>query len=282
MRLARRQFILLAGLAAADMLLETQGCGAVSILISSVKQFWQNGLIPLPASICEKIKEPLYAFFDPSLRPYLRSITIVTSTRAQTGYTLTKTSNHESLIVLNPDFFCAARESIHWTDCYSKPPYNMKPEQPVFDDNFLLQVIAHEMFHVIQAHINTDTEGFSREVELWYRDESSGRPTPGGNDAVGTIRSNYTKLVLWWNLYGQPGSPQIETDSEWKKTEYCMRYRHAQQGLEEFAYVGETFLVPTDTASRRNRLSDISDQMYRYYAGVIAPSILELRPERPY
>lgn len=278
MKLARRQFLVLVGLSAIDVILETRGYGAVTLALRTASNILENDLTPVPLDAYEEIVARVCRFFDPALRSYLKSIPIATSNRAQTAYCIVDyPRDNESLIVVSPDFFNTARESKYWRDYYSKPPYDMSPGQPVFSEDFRLHLLAHEMLHIAQTKMQIEIEQFYALVEQWYWNDSFGRPTWCGRIPGEATKSNYTKFVLWWNVYGHPGNPDKEVDNAWQQMVYCERYVQSARGVEEFAYVGATLLVPMDTENRTTRLNEISDGMYNSYSGIIDPAILALR-----
>jgi hypothetical protein len=278
MRLTRRQFLILAGISAVDVILETQGYGVGAFIVSSAHRLYETYLTPASLRMSGKTLNSVYCFFDPSLRPYLKSIPIISSKAARTAYaSVDQPQDKLGFIAVSPDFFSVAQESKYWDDYYSRPPYNMSPDQPVFSEDFRMQLLAHEFLHIAQAHLQIDTDLLFSRVAQWYTDEAYGRPTPGGCCIDSRIEPNWTKYVLWWNLYGHPGNPDEITDSEWKKMEYCERYARSPRGVEEFAYVGETIMVPAETARRKDRLFDLSSAIYDSYVKIIDPSILALR-----
>ena len=266
MRLTRRGFLILVGLSALDVVLETQGYGAISLISKTASRIIGNSVKIVARDDFSDLIDRVCEFFHPDLRPYLKTVRIGTSSAARTAYSHSRDEN-QPLIVVSPDFFNTAAESVYWRDYYSKPPYSMEAGQPVFSEAFRLQLLTHEMMHIAQAKTRIEPGRFYKQVERWYPDESMGRPVRGGG-------ANYTKFVLWWNIYGCPGRPDVENDGDWKRMEYCERYAGSEPGVEEFAYVGETLLVPADVANRAARLRDITPDMRQYYAGVVAPDIL--------
>lgn len=216
--------------------------------------------------------ESVYDGFDPALRAYLRSVPIVTSSRAQTSYSVYR-GDGAAFIALSPDFFKTAAESRYWRSTYSKPPYNLQPDEPAFGEEFRRQLLVHELVHIAQAHLKRDAAAFFADVAEWYRDETAGRPAPGG---TGTA-VNRTKYILWWNVYGQAGVPDDPSDRAWQRMDYCQRYRGLPPGVEEYAYIGDTILCPADARISQARLDEISDAIAEAYRGVISPEVLALR-----
>ncbi len=263
MRLSRSPSVIIAGLLAAGMVL-AQGCTTFGL----VEQRTRVSLAEADSAL-----ESVYDYFDPQLQPYLRSVPIVTTSRAQTSYSVYH-SDDAAYIALSTDFFKTAGESRYWQSTYSRPPYDLGPDDPVFSEDFRRELLVHELMHIAQAHLQRDPEVFLARVTVWYRDESAGRPVPESDFA---IEANRTKYILWWNLFGQAGAPTNPVDCAWQQMDYCARYRGQTSGVEEFAYIGDTILCPAGPAAREARLNEVSDEIAGAYRGVISPEVLALR-----
>lgn len=265
----RSQSVIIAGLLAVGAALG-QGCSAGSTPVAF-------GILeertPVSLAVADPSLESVYGCFDPALQPYLRSVPIVTSSRAQTSYSVYRRDG-AAFVALSVDFFKTAADSRYWRSTYSKPPYDLRPDEPVFDEEFRRELLTHELMHIAQAHLKKDAPAFLADVATWYRDDSAGRPAPAGE---GAVEANRTKYILWWNVYGQPGAPANPQDRAWQQMDYCERYQGLPGGVEEFAYIGDTILCPADADARRARLNELPEAIAGAYRGVISPEVLALR-----
>ncbi len=259
-----------------EVLLETSGCGASSFILPGAVKVFLVCQRPVSLSALDPTLDSVYSFFDPSLQPYLRRVPIIFSRTAQTTYSFYM-GDDLAYVAVSPDFFNTARESEYWANVYSRPPYNMHPDQSIFPEDFRLSLLTHELLHIAQEHLQVDCGEFFAGVEKWYRDDSCGRPVQWRPDLDDGIKPNTTKYRLWWYLYDTPGDPESASDSGWKTMDYCDRYRDFACGIEEFAYIGHTILCPAQAKVRAERLSELSDALIDCYRGIISPDILGLR-----
>jgi hypothetical protein len=277
MRTTRRAFLVLAGLAAMDAALEVHRLGLVSFVAPGISNRLRPPRKSIAPNIDPQVLSDVYGAFDPSVQEYLISVPIVTSSAARTAYSgndewASGSGESSRFVAVSPDFCSKAGDSAYWADYYSKPPYEMCCDDPVFTKAFQEQLLIHEFLHVVQGQAGLDNEGFFNSVESWYRDDSYGRPlaAPGSG-------CNWVKYNLWWNLYGKPGDPAEPADRQWKAMEYCDAYRDSSPGVEEFAYIGDSFLTPEAAGSRRQMLCGLSTPVFSSYQGVVNPDILALR-----
>jgi len=118
----------------------------------------------------------------------------------------------------------------------------VSPNWQSFSPNFKRYLLAHEFLHILEAEKGVAVEQFSEEVRMWYRDTTWGTPTPDGN---------YTKYILFWNVYGGNGE-QVQ-----------LEYRER----EEFAYIGGELI--------HQRKSEVPFIIRSYYFGILQISLIE-------
>jgi len=147
--------------------------------------------------------------------------------------------------------------------------------QPVFQDNFKEELIAHELLHIAQDHTNVDIEEFYRKIVVWYKTTETGTPSPAGINNGQYNGTNRLKYILWWDLYGKHGNP--EEDAKWRSMEYSERYKNSIPGVEEFAYIGSKIILPSEEWRIKDRLLELPIDIIEYYNGIIDPKILRLR-----
>ncbi len=266
---ARRPLLIILAILAAEIILESLGYGVVSLCSAAYFNLTEMPLTPEQQSELGPILESAYEKFDPAIQPYLKSVPIVIDRRAQTSFISQKfLQNHETCIAFSPDFFRTAGESPYWAEYYSQDPYNMAADQPVFDDDFKLALVVHEMLHLAQIYSQRDPQNFFEDVELWYQDENFGCPE---------TTSNITKYNLWWTLYNLYEETGIEPLNNCMNMEYCSRYANSVPGTEEFCYIGSSILLAGDRQSADARLNELTDKIIEAYAGVISPAILTIK-----
>ncbi len=266
--------VIAAVIVAAMVFLATQSRAASAFVVAEISEIYLKQHPPVSLNASDSRLLSIYRCFDPSLRPYLEAVPIIYSSSAQTAFSVYRRDD-VAFIALSPDFFRTARQSGYWRDIYSKPPYNLQPDQPVFSEEFRLELLSHELMHIAQAHLQLSPSEFFSEVEQWYRDESYGRPTqPALGDEV---QGNRSKYMLSWYLYCQAGEPDQSCDCGWRCMDYNERYKHAQPGVEEFAYIGDSLVCPPAVAEKSARLAELSGGVLNAYAGILDPSILALR-----
>ncbi|MBL7685061.1 MAG: hypothetical protein JNK65_03380 [Deltaproteobacteria bacterium] len=183
---------------------------------------------------------------------------IITNSQARTALAHTRRflqgSNDFLYIGVSPDWDLNASQSPYWGSIYSRPEYHMNPNDPVFSDSFKTNLLIHEMLHQIEAESGLDINSFNAAVDAWYRNSTSGDPN-------NTSSGNYTKYILWWNLYGHT--------NDYTSRVYRGDYAGSLAGVEEFAYIGERLASTGGNAGR-----DIPISILRFYEGILSPSIL--------
>ncbi len=273
MKLLQRTCVIVAIIMIAEVFFEMNGCGASVFVATKAVQNLVTHHKPIQLKSLDPDLDSVYSYFDPSLQPYLKQVPIVISETARTSYCM-YIQTDKAVVVLSPDFFQIAQQSEYWNEVYSKPPYNLQPDQSIFSKDFKFMLLTHELLHIAQAYLGLTPKHFFVKVEKWYRDESYGRPTQPNEGLDNSINSNSIKYQLWWYLYGQPGNPGNQTDNGWGKMNYCDYYRNTDYGIEEFAYIGQAIANTTESGSRTGILSQLSEALANSYAGIINPAIL--------
>lgn len=281
MDLGRRKFLQLSGLLVVAVLLEGWRRDAPP---DTASKFACRLPAPGKSAAAETNKQMLervFSLLDPSLEQYLSSIPILKVPGVQTAFSHTSRSlsypGDFVYVGVNEEWDTKAGDSKHWQEFYSRPPYNMDPEAPVFGDGFKLELLVHEFLHMVQDHLALDIGRLYSFVQEWYPDDSYGRPVEPPIAHGGGWSLNQVKRALWWNLYGQRGTPGEYADDEWRRTRYVERYWGATPGVEEFAYIGQTVVAP-DPLLAGDRLLELSKPIFSFYEGILSPDILARRP----
>ncbi len=237
---------------------------------------------PITAELISKeenqpILETVLAMFHPSLRPYLDTVLIVKDNMVRTAEAVTSrqfsSSQEHAAIKVSPDWDAKAQDSKYWSTYFSKAPYDLKPEDPVFSDDFKINLLVHEYMHLIQDHLRLDPPSFFQQVERWYRDKKFGRPGPEGIYLGRKSGSNRMKYLLWWNLYGKAGNPADEHDVGWQRMNYHGDYPGSTPGVEEFAYIGGNIAIEIEEWRRKDRLAELSLDIIAAYQNVLNPAL---------
>jgi len=227
--------------------------------------------------------------FEPSLRPYLTSVPIIVDSSANTA----KAYPEKGYIGVSPD----------WDNTVLKSEYRaiyeergMKPEDPVFIYRFKTNLLIHEYLHILQLHQGIDSRSCYEAVARWYMDSRYGKPDPNGivtsektdDIRTHTLATNRTKYILWHQLYNNQKLSDVPPDESWKNMQYVERYRSAERGVEEFAYIGEEILTSgsgyenyiktgqwsgNDWKGKKMRLSELSPEVVALYRGVFNPEL---------
>jgi len=292
MKLTRRRFLQITGEGLAGAGIAGIGIGSLFIgrILRDELESKEHGLAdityelralkPISVEANAPTLEQVYKMFDPSLESYLRSIQILKSRFADTAYAHTSrelVSNQDITYVgVSPDWDNKAVDSKFWK-IYSKPPYDMRPEDPVFSDDFKLDLLTHEFFHMIEDNLRLNVGNFFQEVKEWYQNEDSGVPSSDGIYYGKFNGTNRIKYLLWHNLYKQQDDSEDATNSKWKEMTYNNRYKNSLYGTEEFAYTGENILLPNESWRRRDRLLELSEDIVNFHKGIINPNILGLK-----
>jgi hypothetical protein len=185
----------------------------------------------------------VFAVFDPLLRSFLTSVPIVLDSSADTA----KAYPTKGYIGVSPD----------WDNTVLQSPYRaiyeqrgMKPEDPVFMHRFKTDLLIHEFLHILQVHQGIDGRLCYEAVARWYIDPRYGIPSPSGmvyadttkDRRPDTLAINRMKYIVWHELYNYRRLSDVPQDESWKNMQYGERYRLAEKGVEEFAYIGQEIL----------------------------------------
>ncbi len=96
--------------------------------------------------------------------------------------------------------------------------------------------------------------------------------------------------MIWHRLYNYKMLTEVPRDESWKNMNYVERYRSAEKGVEEFAYIGEEILASgsgsenyiktgqwsdSDWKNKRMRLAEVSPEVIELYRGVFNPELMQ-------
>jgi hypothetical protein len=224
----------------------------------------------------------IYTLFEDNIVDKLEKIPIIKILDARTALAHTsrffESEDDFHYIGVSRDWDNAAKESRFWQRHYSKPGYNMGPNDPCFSDDFKLDLLIHEFLHLIQDTHIQDMELFYKEVKKWYKDESKGIPSPSGIYAGKNDGTSRLKYTLWWNLYREPDDPEEPKNDNWKNMSYNDGYKNSQKGQEEFAYIGACLLQHALNFKGIDREKDIllelPESIIKFYRGIIKKEFL--------
>lgn len=231
-----------------------------------------------------------FEVFDPSLRSFLTSVPIILDSSANTA----KAYPAKGYIGVSPD----------WDNTVLQSPYRaiyeqrgMRPEDPVFIERFKTDLLIHEFLHILQVHQGIDRRTCYEAVARWYRDPRYGIPSPNGivsadtkDRRPDTLAINRMKYIVWHQLYNYRRLSDVPQDESWKNMQYGERYRSAEKGVEEFAYIGEEILASgsssenyiktgqwsdKDWKSKKMRLLEISPEIIAVFKGVFNPKLTQ-------
>jgi hypothetical protein len=150
------------------------------------------------------------------------------------------------------------------------------------------------------VHQGIDSRLCYEAVARWYSNPRYGIPSPSGmahadvkNDGrPDTQAINRMKYILWHELYNYRRLSDVPPDESWKNMQYGARYRWAEKGVEEFAYMGQEILssgsssenyIKTgqwrdkDWENKKVRLSEISPEIIAVFKGVFNPKLTPLQ-----
>lgn len=231
----------------------------------------------------------VYDVFDQSLKSFLISVPIVFDPSANTA----RAYRTKGYIGVSPDWDNTVRQSKH-RGIYEQR--GMKPEDPVFMNRFKTDLLIHEFLHILQAHQGIDVRLFYETVARWYIDPRYGVPSPSGMVDVNatkdrrpdSLAANRTKYILWHELYNYKRLSDVPQDESWKNMQYGERYRSAEKGVEEFAYIGQEILssgsssenyIKTglwsdkDWENKKMRMQEVSPEVMAVFRGVFNPAL---------
>jgi hypothetical protein len=233
----------------------------------------------------------VFEVFDPSLRSFLTSVPIILDSSANTA----KAYRAKGYIGVSPDWDNTVLQS-KYRAIYEQR--GMKPEDPVFMQRFKTDLLIHEFLHILQVHQGIDSRSCYEAVAQWYRDPRYGIPSSNGvvhagttnNRRPDTLAINRMKYIVWYHLYNYRRLRDVPQDESWKNMQYGERYRSAERGVEEFAYVGEEILssgsgsenyIKTgqwsdkDWKNKKTRLLEVSPEVIALFRGVFNPELTQ-------
>jgi len=229
--------------------------------------------------------------FDPSLRSFLTSVPIILDSSANTA----KAYPAKGYIGVSPDWDNTVLQS-QYRAIYEQR--GMKPEDPVFMQRFKTDLLIHEFLHILQVHEGIDSRSCYEAVAGWYIDPRYGIPSPNGivhadttkDRRPDTLALNRMKYIVWHQLYNYRRLNDVPQDESWKNMQYGERYRSAEKGVEEFAYIGQEILASgsssenymktgqwceKDWKSKKMRLSEVSPEVIALFRGVFNPELMQ-------
>jgi hypothetical protein len=232
------------------------------------------------------VLQGVFEVFDPSLRSILSSVPIVEDPSADTA----KAYPALGYIGVSPDWDNTVLQS-RYRETYEQR--GMKPDDPVFENRFKTDLLIHEFLHILQVRQGIGSRPFFEAVERWYLDPRYGIPSPNGIVHAGhkadSLTTNRLKYVLWHELYNYRGLSDPPRHGNWKNMIYRKRYRRAEKGVEEFAYIGQEILstgsssgnfIKTgrwsdkDWKEKKMRLQEVSPEVISFYRGVFNPDLM--------
>ena len=229
--------------------------------------------------------------FDPLLRSFLTSVPIVFDSSADTA----KAYPAKGYIGVSPDWDNTVLQS-QYRAIYEQR--GMKPEDPIFMHRFKTDLLIHEFLHILQVHQGIDSRSCYEAVARWYRDPRYGMPSPNGIVHAGTTKDrrpdslaiNRMKYIVWHQLYNYQRLSDVPQDESWKNMQYGERYRLAEKGVEEFAYIGQEILssgsssenyiktgqwCDKDWENKKMRLLEVSPEVFAVFRGVFNPGLTQ-------
>jgi hypothetical protein len=253
--------------------------------------FLNRAAVPISREGNAGVLKSVLEVFDPSLRSFLISVPIILDSSATTA----RAYPAKGYIGVSPDWDNTVRQS-EYRVIYEQR--GMKPEDPVFIQRFKTDLLIHEFLHLLQVHQGIDSRSCYEAVARWYRDPRYGRPSANGIVRPGTMNDsrpdalaiNRMKYILWHQLYNYRRLSDVPQDESWKNMQYGERYRSAEKGVEEFAYIGEEILAngsssenyiktgqwcDRDWKSKKMRLLEVSPEIIALYKGIFSPELTQ-------
>jgi hypothetical protein len=235
------------------------------------------------------VLKSVFEVFDPSLRSFLTSVPIILDSSANTA----KAYQAKGYIGVSPDWDNTVIQS-QYRAIYEQR--GMKPEEPVFMYRFKTDLLIHEFLHILQVHQGIDNRSCYDAVAQWYLDPRYGMPSPNGivnadttkDRRPDTLAKNRIKYIVWHQLYNYQRLGDVPQDESWKNMQYGERYRSAEKGVEEFAYIGEEILstgsssenyiktgqwCDKDWKNKKIRLLEVSPEVIALFRGVFNPEL---------
>ena len=254
------------------------------------KWFLQRKAVSISREGNASVLKSALAVFDPSLRSFLAEVPIVLDGSVNTA----RAYQTRGYIAVSPDWDNRVLRSKYRTIYEQR---GMKPDEPVFLQRFKTDLLIHEFLHMLQFRQGIDSRSFYEAVSRWYRDPRYGIPSPTGTVADATkggrpdtLATNRMKYILWHSLYNYRRLSDLPHDESWKDMHYGDRYRWAEKGVEEFAYIGQEILSggsasenymktgqwsDNDWKDKKMRLSEVSPEIIAFYQGLFNPVLTQ-------
>ncbi len=233
------------------------------------------------------VLKSVFEVFDPSQRAFLTSVPIVLDSSADTA----KAYRTKGYIGVSPDWDNTVVQS-RYRAIYEQR--GMQPRDPVFMHRFKTDLLIHEFLHILQVHRGIEGRLCYEAVARWYIDPRYGVPSPSGTVSAGTsngrrpdaLTINRIKYIVWHELYNYRRLNDVPPDESWKNMQYGERYRLAENGVEEFAYIGQEILSTgsssenymktrqwrdQDWENKKMRLLEVSPEVIAVFSGVFNP-----------
>ena len=231
-----------------------------------------------------------YEVFDPSLRSFLMQVPIVYDPSATTA----RAYQTRGYIGVSPDWDHTVIQAKYRTTYEQR---GMKPDDPVFVHRFKTSLLIHEFLHLLQVRQGIASRSCYAAIAQWYADPRYGIPSPDGvvnadttnGRRPDTLAINRMKYVLWHSLYNDQTLSDVPRDESWKDMHYGSRYRWADKGVEEFAYIGEEILAAGSSSEsyirtgqwseqdwdmKRMKLLEVSPEIVALFKGVFNPVVM--------
>ncbi len=233
----------------------------------------------------------VFEVFDPSLRSFLTSVPIILDSSANTA----RAYPAKGYIGVSPDWDKTVLQS-EYRAIYEQR--GMKPDDPVFMPRFKTDLLIHEFLHLLQVHQGIESRSCYEAVARWYRDPRYGMPSPNGIVREETMNFgrpdtrtiNRMKYIIWYQLYNYRRLSDVPLDESWMNMQYGDRYRSAEKGVEEFAYIGQEILASgsssenyiktgrwcdKDWKSKKMRLAEVSPEVVALFRGIFSPELIK-------
>ncbi len=237
------------------------------------------------------VLKSVFEVFDPSLRSFLTSVPIILDSSANTA----KSYPAKGYIGVSPDWDNSVFQS-QYRAIYEQR--GMKPEDPVFMQRFKTDLLIHEFLHILQVHQGIDYRSCYEAITRWYLDPRYGTPSSNGvvhadttkDRRPDTLAINRIKYIVWHELYNYRRLRDVPQDEGWKNMQYGERYRSAEKGVEEFAYIGQEILASgsssenyiktgqwcdKDWRDKKMRLLEVSPEVIALFRGVFNPKLTQ-------
>ena len=244
------------------------------------------------------VLKSVFEVFNPSLRSFLASVPIVLDSSADTA----KAYPAKGYIGVSPDWDNTVLQSQHRAIYEQR---GMKPVDAVFMQRFKTNLLIHEFLHILQVHQGIDSRSCYEAVARWYLDPRYGMPSSNGMGYGNATKSgspqarsaNRMKYIVWYDLYNYRRLGDVPQDESWKNMQYGERYRFAEKGVEEFAYIGEEILSggsasenyirtgqwrDQDWKDKKTRLLEVSPEVIALYRGVFNPELTQQMPNKAF